>query len=191
MQELSLNILDVAQNSVRAGATLIEIDVEAHRAQRSLRITITDNGCGMSPQVLAGVTDPFYTTRTTRKVGLGLSFFKLAAQQTGGDLTVESEQGKGTRVTATFTLGHVDMEPMGDLAGTVAGLVQCSPDIDFVFELRVDEQQFRMDTREMRAVLGGVSLAEPQVACFVREYLTENTEGMIPPEFNAGVITKE
>lgn len=191
MQELSLNILDVAQNSVRAGATLIEISVQADTAAKRLTVTIADNGCGMNPQTLAGVTDPFYTTRTTRKVGLGLSFFKLAAQQTGGDMTVESQQGKGTRVTAWFTLGHIDMEPVGDLAGTVAGLVQCSPDLDFVYTLCVDGQSFCMDTREMRAILGDVSLAEPQVALFIREYLNENTQGMIPPEFNSGTLKND
>ena len=139
-------------------------------------------------QTVAGVMDPFYTTRKTRKVGLGISFFRLAAQQTGGDLTVESELGKGTRVTAWFTLGHIDLAPVGDLEGTITSLVQCNPDIDFVYTLCVDGKTFEMDTRDMRAILGEVSLAEPQVALFIREYLTENTQGMIPPEFHGGII---
>ena len=190
MQELSLNILDIAQNSVRADATLIGISVEADTVTDRLTITITDNGCGMSAETVAGVMDPFYTTRTTRKVGLGISFFRLAAQQTGGDLAVESELGKGTKVTAWFTLGHIDLAPVGDLEGTVTGLVQCNPDIDFVYTLRVDGETFVMDTREIRAILGEVSLAEPQVALFIREYLTENTQHMIPPEFHGGIIPK-
>ena len=176
MQELSLNILDIAQNSVRADATLIGISVEADTVTDRLTITITDNGCGMSAETVAGVMDPFYTTRTTRKVGLGISFFRLAAQQTGGDLTVESELGKGTKVTAWFTLGHIDLAPVGDLEGTVTGLVQCNPDIDFVFTHTTDNGSFTLDTRELRAVLEGVSLDTPDVLEWISAYLKEQSQ---------------
>ena len=188
MTELSLHVLDVAENSTKAGASLVTISVDIQSTNDNIIISIIDDGCGMTAEQVAKVTDPFYTTRKTRKVGLGISFFRLAAQQTGGDLTVESELGKGTRVTAWFTLGHIDLAPVGDLEGTITSLVQCNPDIDFVYTLRVDGQVFEMDTRELRAILGEVSLAEPQVALFIREYLTENTQGMIPPEFHGGII---
>ncbi len=187
MQELSLNILDVAQNSVRAGATVIEISVALQKAPHTLTVTITDNGCGMSPQVLAGVTDPFYTTRTTRKVGLGLPLFRMTAQLTGGDLSIQSEQGKGTTVKAWFQTDCIDMPPMGQLNDTFVSLIQCSPDIDFICTQQVDEQSFCLDTRELRAILGEVSLAEPQVALFLKQYLNENTQGLFPSEWTPGV----
>ena len=112
------------------------------------------------------MTDPFCTTRKTRKVGLGLPFLKMAAEMTGGALSIESTVGKGTCVTAWFTLGHIDLAPLGDMSATVAGLIQCSPDI----------------TRELRAVLDGVPLSEPSVALWLREYLAENTEQLLQKE---------
>ena len=128
MKELSLNILDVAENSVKAGASLIGIELDETGDLLTLRIT--DNGCGMTPEILAGVTDPFYTTRTTRKVGLGLPLLKLAAEQTGGTMTVTSRhestypEDHGTEVTATFHTNHIDCTPMGDVVSSVVTLIQ-------------------------------------------------------------------
>ena len=128
-----MNVLDVAENSVAAGATLVAITLSIDTAAKRMTLTITDNGKGMPPEMAARVTDPFCTTRKTRKVGLGLPFLKMAAEMTGGALSIESTVGKGTCVTAWFTLGHIDLAPLGDMSATVAGLIQCSPDIDFVY----------------------------------------------------------
>ncbi len=181
MKELSLHILDVAKNSVKAGASLTEISISTDK-EGLLTVTITDNGCGMSLEILARVTDPFYTTRTTRKVGLGLPLFRLAAEQTGGGLRIKSstEEGKsGTCVTAVFDTKSIDCMPMGDIVSTVVTLIAGSPDRDFVFS-DVDERQERsvfLDTRQMREILGdGVSLDAPEIQVWMSEYLCEQYE---------------
>lgn len=174
-----MNVLDVAENSVSAGATLTQITLTIDTKQKLQTLVIADNGKGMSAEMLAKVTDPFCTSRTTRKVGLGLPLLKMAAEMTGGTLAIESTVGAGTTVTATFTLGHIDLMPLGDITSTIAGLVQCNPDIDFVYTLSADTETFTLDTRELRTVLDGVSFAEPSVAIWVKEYLAENTESIL------------
>ena len=179
MQELSMNLLDIAQNSVAAGSTLTQITIAIDTAAKRLTLTIADNGKGMDEETVRRVTDPFYTTRTTRKVGLGLPLFQEAARATGGELTIRSAVGKGTTVEAFFTLGHIDLAPLGDLSGTIAGLVQCNPELDFVYRVISDGETFCMDTRQLWQMLDGVSLATPQVAIFLREYLEEHTENLL------------
>ena len=174
-----MNVLDVAQNAVAAGASLTQISLAIDTAQRRLELVIADNGKGMPPEVAARVTDPFYTTRTTRKVGLGLPFLKMAAELTGGGLQLASKVGVGTTVRAWFTLGHIDLAPLGDMAATVAGLIQCNPDIDFVYTVDAVGGHFCADTRELREILDGVPLSEPSVALWLREYLAENTEPLL------------
>lgn len=175
MQELSLNILDIAQNSIKAGAALITISVEEDTALDNMVITVADDGCGMTQEQVRRVIDPFYTTRTTRKVGLGVSFFKLAAELTGGSLTVDSAPGKGTTVTAVFILSSIDRMPLGDMAATMTALIQCNPDIDFVYTRCINSRSMTADTREFRAVLEGVPLDSPEVLTFIGEYINENT----------------
>ena len=174
-----MNVLDVAENSVAAGSTLTSITVEIDTAKRLLAVTIDDNGKGMDEETVRRVTDPFYTTRTTRKVGLGLPLFREAAEATGGALHIRSQPGRGTTVRATFTLGHIDLAPLGDMTGTVVGLVQCNPKIDFVYRVVADGEEFCMDTREVRGILEGVPLSTPEVAVFLRGYLQENTENLL------------
>ena len=137
MEELSLNILDIAQNSVRANATRVDITVAELPAEDRLVITITDNGCGMTPEQVAHVEDPFYTTRTTRKVGLGVPFFKMAALMTGGDFSICSQPGEGTEVRAVFGLTHIDRMPLGNMADTMCILMGCNEQINFSFTYRV------------------------------------------------------
>ncbi len=175
MQELSLNVLDIAQNSVKAKATLVEITVDEQPSRDLLTITIADNGCGMSPEQVSKVTDPFFTSRTTRKVGLGVPFLKMAAEMAGGSLSIHSEVGKGTTVDASFRLGHIDRMPLGDISATVCSLIQCNPGIDFVYTCRFKGQEFTADTREFREVLGGVPLSNPEVIGFIGEFIRENT----------------
>ena len=181
MQELSLNVLDVAENSVRADASLVEITVEEDTAADRLAIVIRDNGKGMTPEQVQTVIDPFYTTRTTRKVGLGVPFFRMAAQLSGGDLTIQSRVGEGTAVTATFGLTSIDRMPLGDINGTIATLVQCNPGIDWLYTRRKDGREMVMDTRQFREVLEDMPLDSPEVLGFLRDYLAENTAELLAP----------
>ena len=181
MQELSLNVLDVAENSVRADASLVEITVEEDTAAGWLTIVIRDNGRGMTPEQVQTVIDPFYTTRTTRMVGLGVPFFRMAAQLSGGDLTIQSRVGEGTAVTATFGLTSIDRMPLGDINGTIATLVQCNPGIDWLYTRRKDGREMVMDTRQFREVLEDMPLDSPEVLGFLRDYLAENTAELLAP----------
>ena len=158
-----MNILDVAENSTRAGASLVQITVDVQPDLDRLTVIIADDGCGMTKEQVERVTDPFYTSRTTRKVGLGVPFFKLAAESTGGSFSIESEPGKGTTVTAVFTLNHIDRMPLGDMTATIQTLIQGHPDTDFLYVYR-----------EMRAILGDVSLTTPEISSYIKDYLTEN-----------------
>lgn len=176
MRELSLNVMDVAQNSVRAEAGLVYITVNESDRDDSLSITISDDGCGMTEEQVAQVIDPFFTTRTTRKVGLGVPLFKLSAEQTGGDFSIESKVGEGTTTKASYVKSHVDMTPLGDINSTVEILIRCNPDIDFVFTHSTDKDSFTLDTRELREVLGDVSLDTPDVIDWIHQYLIEQTQ---------------
>lgn len=179
MQELSMNILDVAENSVRAGAGLIEITVDEQPDADLLRITIADDGYGMTSEQVENVTDPFYTTRSTRKVGLGVPFFKMAAELTGGSFTIESAPGKGTVVQADFILSSIDLMPLGNINETIETLIHANPHIDFVYTRRIAENQMKLDTREFRRILEGIALNDPQVSRFIREFLAENTAELL------------
>jgi len=175
MRELSLNVMDIVQNSIAAKATLIEI--AERTAGNSLVITIKDNGSGMTGEQLESVTNPFFTTRTTRDVGLGVPLFKMACEQTGGSFSIESEKDAGTLVTARFVTGHIDMTPIGNMDETILLLITCNPDIDFVYENKVNGRGFALDTRELREVLGGdVPLSSPDVAEWIRGYLKEQQD---------------
>lgn len=179
MQELSMNILDVAENSVRAGASLVEITVDEQAQKDLLTITIADNGCGMSPQQLEQISDPFFTTRTTRKVGLGIPFFRMAAELTGGSLSIKSELNAGTVVTAEFILSSIDLMPLGDINESIFVLIHGSPDIDFVFTRRIGQNEMVLDTRSFRRILGDIPLNDPRVSGFINEFLDENTQELL------------
>lgn len=174
MQEISLNILDVVQNSVSAKASLIHIIVKVSTKDDELTVVIEDDGCGMTKEQVLHVEDPFFTTRTTRKVGLGVPFFKMAALATGGDFNIESEVGVGTKVTAIFKLSHIDRMPLGDINSTIHTLVVYNESIDFLYEYIFDDKSFVLDTREMRQVLDGVPFSTPEVSNYILEFLKEN-----------------
>ncbi len=176
MEELSLHILDIAENSTRAGATLVSIGVWEEPAHDRLVIRVTDNGCGMEEDLLRRVRDPFTTTRTTRKVGLGLPLLEDAAVATGGCLRLSSAPGRGTELEAVFGYSHIDRLPLGDLAATVVTLVQCHADIDFIYEHRYAQRSFTLDTRTLRETLDGVPLGTPAVLFWIRDYINENLQ---------------
>ena len=179
MQELSMNILDVAENSVRAGASLVEITVDEKPLSDLLTVTISDNGCGMTPEQVRNVTDPFYTTRSTRKVGLGVPFFKMAAELTGGKLEIRSAVGKGTVVNARFVRSSIDLMPLGDINETISTLIHCNPQIDFLYTRRFEDNEMTLDTREFRLILDGIELNDPKVSKFIRDFLAENTADLL------------
>ena len=172
MEELSLHLLDLIQNSVKAGASLIEIIITEKAGL--LTIELNDNGCGMSEEFLQRVESPFTTTRTTRKVGLGIPLFKQAALMAGGDFGIISRQGEGTRIKASFEINNIDRAPMGDLAGTILGQVLSTPVTpDYRLLYAVEDALFEFDTREIRRQLEGVPLDAPDVIAWMKDYLEE------------------
>lgn len=174
MLEISLHVLDIVNNSVKAGASLISVTVDEAKKENLLKITIEDNGCGMDEDFLKEVLDPFRTTRTTRKVGMGLSLFKAAAENTGGGLTIESEKGVGTKVNVLFTYDHIDRQPLGNMAETMLTLISGNESIDFVYTHAVDEKVFKLDTREVKEILGDeVSLGSPEIVMWLSGYIKE------------------
>jgi len=179
MDELSLNILDIAQNSIAADATLVEIDVVEDNSSDRIIICVKDNGKGMSEEFLKGVEDPFITTRTTRKIGLGISFFKEAAEITGGSIDIDSVLGVGTTVTATFVMSHIDRQPIGNLTETIISLVSLNPEIDFIIKYKVNENEFVFSTQEVKQLLGDdASLNSPAIVVFLTEYVSEHIENL-------------
>jgi len=176
MQDFSLHILDVAENGINAGANLIRITVNEDLDEDRLTIEIEDNGRGMESDFLARALDPFVTTRTTRKVGLGLSLFQQAAQAADGDLTIDSAPGSGTRVKVVMSHGHIDRKPLGDLAETMITLIQGNPDIDFLFRYQRGPKEYLLDTREIRSELEEIPLNNPEVIRLIRENLASGLE---------------
>lgn len=181
MRELSLHILDLLQNAVEAGAMHITLTIEEDLASDRLTIVVQDDGRGMAPEMAARVLDPFVTTRSSRHVGLGLPLVAAAAERTGGGVEVQSELGRGTRVTAVFGLRHWDRAPLGDLPGTLLAILLGSRPVDLVYEHRVDGRAFRLDTADLRRELGDVPLTHPSVRIWLREYLTEGIAGLERP----------
>ncbi|MBP5711239.1 MAG: sensor histidine kinase [Bacteroidales bacterium] len=174
MKDLSMHIIDILQNSTRAKAKNIELLVEEDVENDKLTLQFKDDGCGMSEEMAAKVTDPFVTTRTTRKVGLGLPLLKQNAEITGGTFELQSQLGKGTTVTATFGLSHIDRKPMGDLAGAVVLTMTSYPDIRFVFRYKKQDIDFVLDTDEVHEALEGVSIQNPEIISYLREMIEEN-----------------
>lgn len=176
MKELSLHILDIAQNSLRAGADLIEVIITEKTIEDKMTIEIRDNGNGMTTEEQERVLDPFYTTRTTRRIGLGLPLFQAAAVRCGGDVTVHSQCGVGTRIIATFRLSHWDKPPLGDIGETVVSLIVANPGVNFVYQHQRDNHTFGFDTKELRTVLEEVPITTPSVLEYIRKRINEGVE---------------
>ncbi|WP_232468296.1 ATP-binding protein [Alkalitalea saponilacus] len=178
MKDLSMHMMDIARNSVRAGAKVVEISLNFQSIDNSMELSISDDGCGMDQETVNKVTDPFVSTRITRKVGLGLPFLKMNAEQTGGSISIDSEPGRGTRVKAGFLRGHIDCIPLGDIPGTVALLICGTPDVDFIIHITQDEKRFNLNSKEVKDELGDVGVYNPEVVNFLREMVKENMEEM-------------
>lgn len=179
MKELSLHVLDIIQNSIVAGATLVVIEVEVQHDRDWMRIAIQDNGRGMDEALLERVVSPFTTSRTTRKVGLGIPMFKAGAEAAGGAFEIRSKVGEGTFIQAEYAISNIDRPPLGDIAETIYATVICNPTLDFVFQYRVNQEEYLFDTREIKKVLGGeVPLNLPQVAAWIKEDLVEGIHAL-------------
>lgn len=178
MEDISLHILDVAENSVAAGATLISITLVEDSVQDRLSLDIEDNGRGIPAGVIGQILDPFYTTRTTRKIGLGLSLLAQSAREAEGDISINSAVGKGTRVSVFFRNSHIDRKPLGNLTDTFSVLIAGNPDIDFIITCRGNGKEFLFDTREIRSGLEGLPLNTPEVIAAIRAHLTESLSDM-------------
>jgi hypothetical protein len=180
MLELAANILDIAENSVRAGARLIEINIDEDSGKDLLIIEIADNGHGMSQEVRKKIFDPFYTTKTVRRVGLGIPLLANAAEMAGGSLQVESEEGRGTKIKATFNLGHLDRQPLGGIVNTFIILIAGNSDIDFFYKHRHNDQQFVFDTREIRKEIDDVPISHPEILKYIRGVMEEGLREIKP-----------
>lgn len=183
MKELSLNILDIAMNSVKAKADTVNVTLS--ETDESFEMSISDNGCGMKEDFLKTVTDPFSTTRTTRKVGMGIPFLKLAAEQTGGSFSIVSKHeseypdSHGTVTKASFNKNSIDFTPLGDIVSTVVTLIQGSPDIHWIFVHSGPKGEVSLDTDELKAVLGDVPLDNTEVVIWIKGYLEEAYSEMV------------
>jgi len=178
MKELSLHVLDLAQNSLRAEAKHVLISIKDSVSEDRLEIVIEDDGHGMDADLLARVTEPFVTTRTTRKMGLGIPLFQMAAALTGGRLEIDSTRGEGTVLRGIFVRSHIDAPPLGDMAETLVTLVQGAPDVDFFYRYETDTQAVTFDTKEARELLEDVPLHTPDVLAFLRDHITELTRSV-------------
>ncbi len=173
MLELSLHILDILENGIEAGATRVELRIEEDLEADRLTIEVIDNGKGMAEETLPRVLDPFFTTRQTRHVGLGLPLFAAAAEWCNGELHVESQVGQGTRVVATFQHSHIDRAPLGDVKSTLLAFLLTERPVDLHYVHRVDGRAFEFDTAELRDELGDVPLTHPAVRRWLGEFIVE------------------
>jgi hypothetical protein len=174
MEDLSLHLLDVVENSTRAGATLVEIKITEDTGKDLLQVVIKDNGSGMDREMVKRVKDPFTTTRTTRRVGLGVSMLEQAAREAGGDLSITSEPGRGTEVKATFQASHIDRKPIGDMGSSMISLIAGNPSVDFIYESDLDGKKTTLDTRIIREELAGVTpINDPAVLKLIRGLFKE------------------
>ena len=187
MRELSLHLLDIAENSISAGAKTIKISVIEDSNTDLLQMTVEDNGKGMSSEMVAQVTDPFITSRTTRKVGLGIPLLKAAAEGCNGSLVVTSEQGVGTVLSVRFQRSHIDRMPMGDLVTTILNLIVANPQVHWIFEYRFNEEQAVFDDEPVKQALGDIPMSEPDVLSCIRNMIEETIMG-INPEFSQDTV---
>ncbi len=174
MKDLAMHVLDIFQNSVVAGAFIIELHITELEKENLYLVTFIDNGKGMDAETVKNVTNPFFTTRTTRKVGLGLPLLKQNAERTGGTMKITSNIGTGTTVEVTFQYSHIDRLPLGDIAGTIALTAASYSAIDFIYKHNSTIGTFTFDTREIKAELGEIPLNTPQVITFMKNFIFDN-----------------
>lgn len=178
MRELSLHILDLARNCIEAKATRVELRMREDRPADRLEISLTDNGVGLEEEALAKVADPFYTTRTTRRVGMGLALFAATCERCGGEMRVQSERGRGTEVVGTLQLSHLDRPPLGDMGAVVGVLAAEAARVRLVYRHQVNGGIFEVDTEELQGELGEVPLSEPVLLCWLKDHVTRGLRAL-------------
>ncbi|HQK05427.1 MAG TPA: ATP-binding protein [Anaerolineaceae bacterium] len=188
MRELSLHLLDIAENSISAGASRIEIVLSEDSALDLLQMSIIDNGKGMSKEMIAQVTDPFITSRTTRKVGLGIPLLKAAAEDCNGSLNITSEPGIGTELTVKFQRSHIDRMPIGDLVSTIVNLIICNPLIHWIFSYQYNEKSAIFDDEPVKQTIGDIPLTEPEILTCIRSMIEETIQE-VNPHFSQDIVT--
>ena len=182
MEDLSLHILDVVENSITAEASRIEIKITEDTGANLLTVEIIDNGKGMDKELLDNACDPFYTTRTTRHVGLGIPLLAQSARESNGDISVKSKKGEGTAIKASFQYDHIDRKPIGDIGQTMIILIMSNPDIDFIFEHRKDDLEYILNTAEIKQELDGIPINNPEVIKIIKDAIStwlNSTNNMI------------
>jgi len=180
MLELAEHILDIAENSIRAGAGMVEIVINEDSAKDLLTIEINDNGSGMTKEEIKKVEDPFYTTKTVRRVGLGIPLLANAAEIAGGSLRLKSAKGKGTKLTATFALSHLDRQPMGNITTTMLALIAGNSEVDFIYKHRHNDRRFTLDTRQIRKEIEDVRINHPEIIKYIRGVIDEGLREIKP-----------
>lgn len=178
MNDLAMHILDILQNSLSAGASLVKLTIIEDISNDRLVIIIEDNGRGMTQEQVSRLSDPFFTSRTTRKVGLGIPLFKQSAEQSGGGIIIQSEPGKGTIVTASFQYSNIDRPPLGDVANAFMLTVSSNPDVDFVLKYEVNGNEYVFDTVEVKEVLDGMPLNDASLIRTLTEMIDENIKDL-------------
>jgi len=174
MEDLSLHILDIAENSLRAGSTCVEIEIDVDTAADRITITVRDNGKGMTETEIKQVMDPFYSSKTTHRIGLGIPLLHESASQANGSVRIESEPGKGTTVTAWFELSHIDRRPFGKITETIITLIAGNPDVNFRYTSTIDGTKFTFATEEIKKSLREVPINSIEVLNFIRRALIEH-----------------
>jgi anti-sigma regulatory factor (Ser/Thr protein kinase) len=188
LKELSLHLLDIAENSIAAGARRIRITISENTCSDLLQMSVEDDGRGMSEEMTAQVTDPFVTTRTTRKVGLGIPLLKFAAESCNGTLEIASRQGEGTSIAVQFQRSHIDRMPMGDLSSTILHLVVANPQVHWVFDYRFNDQGAIFDDAPIKQELGDIPMTEPDVLAVLQEMIQSLIQD-VNPQFTQDAIT--
>ena len=178
MREIALHIMDIIENGLDAEASLITLSITEDMKEKVLRISIKDNGRGIPDNMLERITDPFVTTRTTRRVGLGLSLFKESVKRCDGEFDIHSKQGEGTVVRASYRTDHIDTPPFGDVAGSLTSLIMTHPEVDFVYTHETDGVTFEMDTRQIKKELGDVPISHPEVMTHIAHTIREFHKGL-------------
>lgn len=189
MKELSLHILDIVQNSIDAGANTVSITITENTFEDILNISVKDNGRGMDKITAERAKDPFYTSRTTRKVGLGIPLLAAAAERCGGSLKIDSQPGRGTEISADFKHSHIDRAPIGNMWDTISGLIACNEGVDFIYTHIFNGSTFKLDTRDMKKILKEVPITSPEVVEWIRDYIKSGIKsiyGGAEYEINSG-----
>jgi hypothetical protein len=174
MKEISMHILDIVMNSVKAKATLIEINIEDSIKYNRLKIAIKDNGIGMSSEMTKHATDPFFTTRTTRKVGLGIPMLKEACERCNGSFHINSEIGEGTLIECHFERNNIDRSPLGNMGDTIMTIINSLEKCELLYKHKTDEDTFILNTAEIKELLNGSNIKDNEVMLWIKEYVNEN-----------------